>query len=128
MKIYTGTDIIEVARIKKAIEETKGFREKVFTAAEQSYCESRKQGAYESYAARFAAKEAAAKALGCGRGAQCGLKQCEILNDAATGAPRINFTGNARNKLDEMGITSVSVSLSHTDSIATATVTMLGKD
>ena len=99
LKIYTGTDIIEVDRIKKAIEETKSFREKVFTAAEQSYCESRNKGAYESFAARFAAKEAAAKALGCGLGPQCGLKECEIRNDAETGAPQIYFSGNAKKNL-----------------------------
>lgn len=128
LKIYTGTDIIEVVRIKKAIEETKGFKAKVFTSAEQSYCESRNKGAYESFAARFAAKEAASKALGCGIGAQFGLKECETLNDAETGAPRIYFTGKAAKKLEELGITSVSVSLSHTDSLATATVTMIGKD
>lgn len=128
MKIYTGTDIIEVVRIRKAIEENKSFKDKVFTAAEQSYCESRNRGAYESFAARFAAKEAAAKALGCGIGAHFGLKECEIRNDSHTGAPRIYFTGKAQKRLEEMGIISVSVSLSHTDALATATVTMIGKD
>lgn len=128
MKIYTGTDIIEVARIRKAIEESKGFRDKVFTDAEQRYCDSRNRGAYESFAARFAAKEAAAKALRCGIGAHFGLKECEIRNDSDTGAPGIYFTGKAQKRLEELGILSISVSLSHTDSLATATVTMIGKD
>lgn len=128
LKIYTGTDIIEVARIKKAIDENKGFRDRVFTEEEQRYCDSRNRGMYESFAVRFAAKEAASKALGCGIGPQCGLKECEIRNDPNTGAPRIHFTGNAKKRLEDLGITSVSVSLSHIESLATATVTMIGKD
>ena len=128
MKIYTGTDIIEVARIQKALEKTPGFKARVYTSAEQSYCESRGKGAYQSFAARFAAKEAASKALGCGIGVRFGLTECEIVNDSDTGAPRIYFTGKAKKRLEELGITSVSVSLSHTDTLAMAAVTMIGKD
>ena len=128
MKIYMGTDIIEVARIQKALEETPGFKDRVYTPLEQRYCESKKAGVFESFAARFAAKEAAAKALGCGIGAAFALTECETKNDEGSGAPTLHFTGNAKKRLEELGITSVSVSLSHTRTLATATVIMTGKD
>ena len=128
MKIYTGTDIIEVGRVKTAIEETKGFKDKVFTPLEQAYCDSRGVGRYESFAARFAAKEAASKALGCGIGAHFGLKECQVLHEGESGAPVMHFTGKALERLEAMGITSWSVSLSHTEHMAIATVTMIGKD
>lgn len=128
LKIYTGTDIIEVERVKAAIKGTKGFLDKVFTPEEQAYCRSRGKGRYESFAARFAAKEAASKALGCGIGSCFGLTECQILNQETTGAPSITFTGKALEQLKSLGITSWSVSLSHTEQTAIATVTMIGKD
>lgn len=61
----TGVDIIEISRIKKSLTNEK-FIERIFTKKEQEYCNSRKQMAASSYAARFAAKEAVVKALGTG--------------------------------------------------------------
>ncbi len=66
MKICCGTDIIEIERIKKSIDDEsigKAFVEKVFTPMEIEYCESKKSQKYQHYAARFAAKEAAFKAI-----------------------------------------------------------------
>lgn len=60
-----GVDIVEVERIKKAIETNKGFKEKIFTKLEIEYCDRRKNK-FESYAGRFAAKEAFVKAMGTG--------------------------------------------------------------
>ena len=62
--IRVGTDLIEIDRIRRALERP-GFRDRCFTPAEQAYCESRRNPA-ESYAARFCGKEAVGKALGCG--------------------------------------------------------------
>jgi len=74
MILGTGVDIAEVARIRKALENPASgarFRQRVFTVGERNYCEKRKR-CYESYAARFAAKEAVMKALGTGWGKGCG--------------------------------------------------------
>ena len=61
-----GNDIIEIDRIRCAIEKSKSFRDRVYTSHEIDYCESRKKGRYESYAGIYAAKEAFIKALGTG--------------------------------------------------------------
>ena len=60
-----GIDVIEIERVAAALERYAGFRERVFTEAERAYCDSRARPA-QHYAARFAAKEAVGKALGCG--------------------------------------------------------------
>ena len=126
MKLYTGIDIIEVERIKNAIEQNNGFRERVFTEAEILFCESSGFHKYESYAARFAAKEAAAKAFGCGIGPQFSFRDCEILKDSA-GKPILHFTGKARSLADRLKIYTMDVSLTHIKEMAAATVTMMGE-
>ncbi len=116
-----GTDIIEVDRIAAKIQKGEGFRELVFTPAEIAYCE--KQGSpYESYAARFAAKEAFLKALGTGWGGSgIHFNEIEIRNDAA-GKPEIHLVGNAAGRLEGRRVL---VSLSHVKAIAMATVVLL---
>jgi len=66
MAVRCGVDIIEIERIRRSLEELGSFRDRVFTGHEISWCESRNRARYESYAARFAAKEAVLKALGTG--------------------------------------------------------------
>jgi len=80
MEIYgIGTDIIEISRIRDAINRTSSFKRKVYTEKEIEYIEKKKEP-YASYAGRFAAKEAVSKALGTGeRGFS--LSDVEILND-----------------------------------------------
>lgn len=126
MKIYTGIDIIEVARIKKAIELNTGFCKKVFTEAEILFCENSGLHKYESYAARFAAKEAAAKAFGCGIGPLFSFRDCEILKDSE-GKPILHFTGKARDLTDRLKIYTADVSLTHIKETAAAIVTMIGE-
>lgn len=87
-----GLDIVEVERIKKAIEKTKGFREKVFTKKEIEYCEKRKNK-YESYAGRFAAKEALVKALGEGF-SNLSFLDIEIQNDILGRPYYTNYSAN----------------------------------
>ncbi|QEH41411.1 holo-ACP synthase [Chitinophaga sp. XS-30] len=119
-----GTDIVEVDRITAKIEKGQGFRELVFSPLEIAYCE-KQAGKYESYAARFAAKEAFLKALGTGwAGSGIGFNEIEIRNDEA-GKPEIHLVGKARSLLSQYRIASIFVSLSHVKSVAMATVVIL---
>lgn len=113
MIIGLGTDIIEVERVRKAVGK-KFFRDNVFTAIEQEYCESRGKNSAASYAARFAAKEAFFKALGTGICAK--LTDVEVINDER-GAPKINLRGRAEVLASGRKI---SLSLSHSRDFATA--------
>ena len=108
-----GTDIIEIARIKKAVAK-KNFRDSVFTQTEQNYCESRGKNSAASYAARFAAKEAFFKALGTGIFTR--LTDVEIINDAY-GAPKIFPHGKVATLTTGKKI---SLSISHSKDFATA--------
>lgn len=83
MKITCGTDIIEIDRVKKAIEDNKKFLEEVYNKKEIEYCEGRKSAKYQHYAARFAAKEAIFKAVSNRLNNKFDLtwKDVEILND-----------------------------------------------
>jgi len=115
-----GIDNIEVVRIKKQINDSVKFKEKIFTAKEIEYCESKKNYT-ESFAARFAAKEAFLKAIGTGWSNGIQFKDIEILNDKK-GKPVVYLHGKAKQiKLDkELG--NIQVSLSHLKEIATAII------
>ena len=116
MILGTGCDLTSVARIRKAVEQ-QSFVDKVFTAAEQSEAaQYRDPGDY--YAGRWAAKEAAAKALGCGFGGRCAPVEIEILH-GENGQPYIELNGKLKELYGEL---TLSVSLSHTESYAVATV------
>ena len=117
MIIGLGTDIIEIERVRKAITNNH-FRENVFTAAEQNYCDGRGKNSAASYAARFAAKEAFFKALGTG--IFTALTNVEIINDTR-GAPKINLRGNAKIFADKLNVQNILLSLSHSRQFATAT-------
>ena len=123
MKINTGTDIIEIERIKDSIEETQGkFCERVYTKKEIEYCESKKAQKYQHYAARFAAKEAVFKAVSnkLENKYDLGWKDIEILNDE-NGRPYVN-----KNKLkDIVEFEDIDISLSHCKQYAIATVVIL---
>lgn len=119
-----GTDIVEVDRIAAKIEKGQGFRELVFSPLEITYCE-KQANKYESYAARFAAKEAFLKALGTGWGGSgIEFNEIEIRNNEA-GKPEIHLIGKAWPLLSQRQIASVFVSLSHVKTVAMATVVIL---
>ena len=120
MIIGVGTDIIEIERIRRAVQ-SKHFKKKVFTEKEKIYCESRGLQSAASYAARFAAKEAFFKALGTG--IFTSLNEVEILNDAA-GKPEIFLYGKAKSFAAELHVQKILVSLSHCRDYATAFVTL----
>lgn len=125
MRVFgIGIDVVEVERIAAAIERGDGaFLRKVFTEAEREYCEAKKNAAVH-FAARFAAKEAVAKAFGTGIGASAGWQDIEVLNDAA-GAPKVEFHGAAREFMNEHRISSVQVSLTHAKAYAAANAVAL---
>jgi holo-[acyl-carrier protein] synthase len=96
------------------------FRNRVFTEAEIDYCEGR-ASRLESYAARFAAKEAAMKALGTGWSEGVGWREIEVAR-AGTGAPTIQLHGRALERMSEIGARKAHLSLTHSRDIAMAQV------
>ncbi len=119
MIVGLGTDIAEVARIAKSIENS-AFKEKVFSKTEIAYCEKKTNKA-ENYAARFAAKEAFFKALGTGWRGAMAFNDVEVVNDVL-GKPTINLLNEAGKVLTERNIKTIHISLSHTKEMAMATV------
>jgi len=121
MIVSTGIDIVEVYRIRETLARTPRFTERVYTEAEQAYCDSKGAAAAQSYAGRFAAKEAFLKALKTGWRGKLQWTDMEILNDEA-GAPTLRLTGEAQQMLEAMGVTHVHLSISHTTEHAVAHV------
>jgi holo-[acyl-carrier protein] synthase len=121
MIVSIGVDIIEVARIREVLQRTPRFRERVFTAAEQEYCNGRGAVADQHYAARYAAKEAALKALQTGWRGGISWQDVEI-SSLESGAPVISFHGEARKLFEASGATAAHLSMSHTTEHAIAQV------
>ena len=119
MNIKTGTDIIEIERVKDSIENTDGkFCERVFTEEEIQYCESKKTQKYQHYAARFAAKEAVFKAISSELKSKYDIswKDIEILNDE-NGRPYVNIINSSINTIEN-----IDISISHCKQYAVANV------
>ena len=123
MIVSIGTDIIEVYRIQETIERTPRFLERVYTEAEREYCQAKGAAAAQSYAARFAAKEAFLKAIKTGWRGEITWHNIEIRVDK-DGAPSLSITGEAKEILDRLGADRVHLSLSHTNEHATAQVVL----
>lgn len=117
-----GTDIVEVDRIAEKVSRSKGFADLVFTPHEIAYCAQQAVPA-QSYAARFAAKEALLKALGTGWGNNGGVhfNQIEVRNNAM-GKPELFLTGDAAARYTDLHIQKIHLSLSHTKTTAIAMV------
>jgi holo-[acyl-carrier protein] synthase len=109
----TGIDLIEIERIRKALERP-GFRARCFTESEQAYCDSRPNPA-ESYAARFAGKEAVGKALGCG--VRFTWKEIEI---AGRPKPEVRLSGRTAAWAERVGAGSIDLSMTHSRELAAA--------
>lgn len=118
-----GVDLCEVDRLRASMTRTPGLRDRLFTAGEQAYCEKRRDPG-ERYAARFAAKEAVLKSMGVGLGA-CALRDIEVVS-ASSGAPSLVLHDTAAKLADEHGVTAWRISLTHTATLAQATVVALG--
>lgn len=124
MKVVCGTDIVEVSRIKDAIEENKNsFIQRVFTQQEIKYCESKKVTKYEHYAGKFAAKEAIFKALSkqLNNKYDISWKNMQIVNDEE-GKPYVDFIGISFPKVEN-----IDISISHVKETAVASVVALVK-
>jgi holo-[acyl-carrier protein] synthase len=120
--LTTGVDLIEIARVERALERHgERFLERVFTPAEVIYCRARPA----ELAARFAAKEAVAKALGVGvrMMARDGIRwlEAEIVGDHL-GKPLVRLHGSAARRAEELGLTQWAISLSHSEKHAIAFV------
>ena len=113
MGIRCGVDIVEIDRIRAAVERQGArFLNRIFTRTEQADCTARGSASMASYAARFAAKEAVAKALGTGIGAGAAFLDIEIVK-TPQGAPQAVLHGAAARTFATMGGHDLAVSLSH---------------
>ena len=124
--IGTGIDVAEISRVRAAIDEPKTgarFKARVFTAGEQAYCDARGPGQYESYAARFAAKEATMKALGLGWGAQIGWLDVEVVREP-DGRPTVRLHGKGAAAATAAAVTRIHLALTHTRELAVAQVVL----
>ncbi len=135
MKVYCGTDIIEVSRIQKAVEETKGFKENIFSKNEIEEIDSVKcQMKYQRYAGRFAAKEALYKALSkilIENQFNISFLDVEIMNvTELLKRPKVVFLNENLKKLVEKLDIEIDISISHVKemAVAMATVTMKKED
>jgi holo-[acyl-carrier protein] synthase len=119
--VECGTDIIEISRITEAIEKSgSAFLDRIFTDSEKEYCELKRSAKYQSYAARFAAKEAVCKAFGTGMSGIY-FNEIEVVCETETGKPGIVFHGRAKEIFEAFGnAATISISLSHSKNYATA--------
>lgn len=123
MIVGSGVDLIEIARIQHSLDRYhERFLDKVFTAAEKAYC-LRKRNAAESLAARFAAKEAAAKALGTGISHGVTWREIEVVREPG-GRPSLAFHGRARQIAERLRVGNAALSLTHTAEMAMASVVL----
>ena len=119
MLYSTGIDIVEIERIKTAIDRF-GLRfiNRIFTAGEIEYCMSKRNSA-QHFAARFAAKEAVYKSLRLGNLAPMRWKDIETFNDNQN-LPSIKLHGKLLREQKRLGISQISLSLTHSDAFAAA--------
>ena len=119
MILSTGIDIVEVYRIAETIERTPRFAERVFTLAERDYCDAKGAAAAQSYAGRFAAKEAFLKALRTGWRGMITWHDIEIVS-VSEGVPSLKISGEASTLFAQLGATEAHLSISHTSEHAVA--------
>ena len=111
MIVGIGTDIVKIERIARILEKQPHFIERVFTPAEAVYCYSKARPA-ESFAVRFAAKEAFMKAIGTGWGDGINWQDIEVINDHQ-GKPAIVIHNASKEHIMSRSIDSIHVSLAH---------------
>ena len=123
--IGIGIDVVEVDRIADALERHgDAFRDRIFTEGEHLYCSAQKRPALH-YAARFAAKEAVAKAFGTGIGKDLGWLDMEVIR-RPSGEPSLELSGTGKAYADANGIIEVKISLTHARDYAAANAVALG--
>lgn len=123
MILGSGIDLIEIARIQQSLERYgQRFLDRVYTPAEQAFC-LRKRKAAESLAARFAAKEAAAKALGTGIARGVNWLEIEVVRERGE-RPTLRFHGRAREIAAHLGVAHGALSITHSADLAMASVVL----
>lgn len=123
--IGIGIDVVEVSRIKSSLDEFgEKFLTRIFTESEREYCQKQKRPELH-LAARFAAKEAIAKAFGTGIGKEVGWLDMEILRKTS-GEPEVNLEGAAAAFAKKRGVSQVMVSLTHAKHYAAANAVIMG--
>jgi len=122
MVLGLGTDLIEISRIEESIAQFgERFLQRIFTPGEIAYCQQKKKTSAESFAARFAAKEAGAKALGTGISRGVSWKEIEVRRLPGE-RPTLHLSGRAAERAASMGVRNLSLSLSHGRDLAIAVV------
>ncbi len=111
-----GIDLIEIERIRRALERYPGFKERCFTEAERAYCDSRKNPA-QSYAGRFAGKEAVGKALGFGVARAFAWRDVEIVGRPK---PAVQLHGRLAAWAERLGAAEIDLSMTHSRELASA--------
>ena len=123
MIVGSGIDLVEIERIQHSVDRYgERFLDRVYTSAEQAYC-LRKRKAAESLAARFAAKEAGAKALGTGISFGVSWLEIEVVREFS-GRPTLVFHGRAAQIAARLGVTHAALSITHTGTLAMASVVL----
>jgi holo-[acyl-carrier protein] synthase len=123
MIVGSGIDLIEIDRIQRSLDRFGArFLERIYTAGEQAYCLS-KRNAAESLAARFAAKEAGAKALGTGMRHGVSWVEIEVVREAS-GRPTLRFHGRAAEMARRLEVQHAALSLTHSMNLAMASVVL----
>jgi holo-[acyl-carrier protein] synthase len=120
--VTVGIDLIEIARVRRALERYPSFRERCFTEAERAYCDSRPNPP-QHYAARFAAKEAIGKALGFGVARAFAWREVEI---AGRPKPSVTLSGRMRAWAARVDAGAIDLSMSHSRELATAVAVAAG--
>lgn len=124
--IAHGIDLVDFPRIEDMVNRhDKRFLDRVFTAAEQAYAEANKNSV-EKLAGRFAAKEAVLKLLGTGWRGKIAWTDIEVVN-TATGQPEVKLSGEVKKIADNLGLTQISVSITHTANFAIASAVAIAK-
>ena len=116
MSVHVGTDLIEIARVRRSLDRYERFRDRCFTEAEQAYCDSRPNPA-QSYAGRFAGKEAVGKALGFGIARAFAWKDVEI---AGRPKPSVRLSGRVERWAEQVGAGEIDLSMTHSRELAQA--------
>src|SRR5258707_4770839 len=118
MVLGLGTDLMETRRVQESIDRFgERFLERIFTPEEIAYCQRKKKNAAESFAARFAAKEAGAKALGTGISRGVSWKEFEGRREAS-GRPTLHLSGRAAELAEAMRGRSIQLRLTHSLELA----------
>jgi holo-[acyl-carrier protein] synthase len=123
--VAIGTDLVELDRFRVTLERTPTIVDRLYTVDERAYARKRNDPT-ERFAVRFAAKEAAMKAMGVGLG-EVAFREIEVVR-AKSGEPSLLLNGSAAQRAEELGIERLLITMTHSDVSAVAFVVALGSD